>query len=208
MRQFVYFADKTLVFSDEKMPETFTEVALAAGENISRAKVLKFFETSNFVAVLTDDPARVFELFSREFVQVTAGGGVVVDERGEWLLIFRNGRWDLPKGHLEPDERIDECAVREVAEETGVEGAQIVRPLCATIHCYNYTNTHWEMKHTYWYEMRIVHRPDHTAPQTEEGIARVEWFSRERLRPLLAGMFPTLRRVLECLAPEEEGLRA
>lgn len=68
-------------------------------------------------------------------------------------MIHRNGRWDLPKGHLECGERIEECAAREVCEETGV-AAEVVRPLCETLHAYYFPKTaRWELKRTRWYEL-------------------------------------------------------
>ena len=57
-----------------------------------------------------------------------------MNDRGEYLMIHRNGRWDLPKGHVEPGESTAECAVREFAEETGAVGAEVVRFLCRTLH--------------------------------------------------------------------------
>jgi 8-oxo-dGTP pyrophosphatase MutT (NUDIX family) len=51
---------------------------------------------------------------------IKAGGGIVVNEQNEVLLIYRRGKWDLPKGKLDDGETIEECALREVKEETGL----------------------------------------------------------------------------------------
>ena len=59
-------------------------------------------------------------------VIIKAGGGLVKNEKGEVLFMFRKGKWDLPKGKLDPGETMDACAVREVMEETGVSGLSIV----------------------------------------------------------------------------------
>ena len=118
MRIYLYFADKTLIFTDETSPARFFAVDLPQGGRISRTKILNFLETHNEVAVCTPDPEQAFSLFRQEFAAVEAAGGVVVNDRGEYLMIHRNGRWDLPKGHVEPGESTAECAVREVAEET------------------------------------------------------------------------------------------
>ena len=111
MRIYLYFADKTLIFTDETSPARFFAVDLPQGGRISRTKILNFLETHNEVAVCTPDPEQAFSLFRQEFAAVEAAGGVVVNDRGEYLMIHRNGRWDLPKGHVEPGESTAECAV-------------------------------------------------------------------------------------------------
>lgn len=200
MDRTIYFADKVVVFAAE-VPASFTpecEIRLGAGERIGRAKILKILENQKTVAVLSSEPDEVFTAFAAEFVAVEAAGGIVVNGRGEWLMIHRNGRWDLPKGHWEPGETLEECAVREVAEETGVAGARVVRPLCATQHSYQLRGR-WELKRTHWYAMSIDGEVP-TMPQREEGIDRVQWCAPEEVRQHLAETFPTIRRVAECMA--------
>ncbi len=62
--------------------------------------------------------------------QHSAGG--VVEREGRVLLIATGGgrRWQLPKGRIEAGESIEQAAVREVREETGVVG-RVVAPLPA-----------------------------------------------------------------------------
>ena len=129
------------------------------------------------------------------------------NDRGEWLMMRRNGRWDLPKGHLECGERIEACAVREIVEETGV-CAEPVRPLCRTWHAYYFPKTErWELKRTHWYELRAVACGD-LVPQTEEGIETVVWCTPAEAMAHAAGSFPTVRAVLErleaCLSDDKK----
>lgn len=197
MNHTVFFADKAVLFTDTPPGESWHAVAAGAGGQ-SRAKILKILESHNSVAVVTDDPDAAFAAFAAEFTPVEAAGGVVVNGCGEWLMIHRNGRWDLPKGHLECGERIEECAAREVCEETGV-AAEVVRPLCETLHAYCFPRTgRWELKRTHWYEL---HTPACTAlkPQTEEGIDAVAWWTPEEAEKHAAGSFPTVRTVLRRL---------
>ncbi len=68
---------------------------------------------------------------------IEAGGGVVLNDRGEFLVILRNGIWDLPKGKLEKGEDFATAAMREVEEETGLHGLKMLDPLSSTYHTYN-----------------------------------------------------------------------
>ena len=195
MNRTVYFADRAVAFTAEAPGGAWYAVAAEACGGISRAKILNFLESHNSVAVVSDDPDRAFAAFAAEFTPVEAAGGVVVNDCGEWLMIHRNGRWDLPKGHLECGERIEECAAREVEEETGV-AAEVVRPLCETLHAYYFPKTaRWELKRTRWYEL---YTPVCAVlkPQTEEGIDAVAWCSPDEAAARAAECYPTVRTVL------------
>ena len=198
MNRTVYFADKAVAFTAETPGGAWYAVAATAGGGISRDKILNFLESHNTVAVVSDDPDGVFAAFAAEFTPVEAAGGVVVNDCGEWLMIHRNGRWDLPKGHLESGERIEECAAREVEEETGV-AAEVVRPLCETLHAYYFPKTaRWELKRTHWYEL---HTPGCSGltPQTEEGIDAVAWWTPGEAAARAGDCYPTVRTVLDRL---------
>ena len=167
----VYFADKAVVFTAKTPGEDWYAVTPAPDGGISRAKVTKILESYNKAAVVTPDPGAAFGAFAAEFALIEAAGGVVVNDCGQWLMIRRNGRWDLPKGHLECGERIEECAAREIEEETGVR-AGVVRPLCDTLHAYYFPKTErWELKRTHWYELHTA-SCDRLVPQAEEGLSR------------------------------------
>src|SRR6476646_10094607 len=46
---------------------------------------------------------------------IDAAGGVVINEQDAVLMIYRRGKWDLPKGKCDEGEEIAECALREVS---------------------------------------------------------------------------------------------
>jgi len=192
----IYFADRMLRFSPEPVGAPFHEVRLAAAETLPQAKIRNFLETYDFVALVAPDYERRFAAFAACFRPVEAAGGVVVDEGGRRLMIYRNGRWDLPKGHWEQGETLEACALREVREETGVAAA-IRRPLCDTLHAYACA-AGWELKRTHWFEMTASGSAA-LSPQTEEGIERVCWCSPVEVELHLKQTFPTIRRVFEAL---------
>ncbi len=198
MEHTVYFADKALCFTQQTRAEADCVLPFGDEGDVSRDKILKILESHNRVAVVSSDPDAAFAAFAAQFTPIEAAGGVVVNERGEWLMIRRNGRWDLPKGHLECGERIEECAAREIAEETGV-CAEAVRPLCQTLHAYYFPKTaRWELKRTHWYELRAT-ACDGLKPQAEEGIESVAWCCPEQVAANLQQSFPTIRCVAEAM---------
>ncbi len=199
MTRTVYFADKSVLFTAEAPSDAAACRVLRAGaDDVSRTNVTKILETDNCVAIVAPDPGAAFEAFAAEFAQVEAAGGVVVDDRGAWLMIRRNGRWDLPKGHVEPGESVDACAAREIAEETGV-AAEVVRPLCETLHAYWFPPTQrWELKRTHWFLLRST-AAQPTVPQSEEGISEAVWCASAVVAGHLRDAFPTIRRVAEAM---------
>ena len=132
-----------------------------------------------------------------EPVPVTAAGGFVLRESTgdlELLLIFRRGVWDLPKGKLDSGETVEECAIREVCEEVGIEDVAITGALGTTIHGYRYDES-YAVKTTHWFAMRTDE--ESFTPQRKEKIDRVEWVSLPRARERLG--FETLRRHLHAV---------
>lgn len=108
---------------------------------------------------------------------IKAAGGVAFrikrDGSCEVLLIYRKEIWDLPKGKLEAGERIEECAIREVSEETGAEYPLLCGILPTTYHEYEMKGRKWG-KTTWWYVMCWKSKQSFS-PQQEEGIQQIKW---------------------------------
>lgn len=137
----------------------------------------------------------VFEKICSEFNQINAGGGLVRNLAGEYLLIFRNGKWDLPKGKQEAGEDIKVTAVREVEEECGIDSLELGNLLCVTHHTYR-VNGEFMLKHTFWYNME--YKGDATLkPQTEENIEMCKWVKGEEIAELVKDTYPSIKRVFE-----------
>ncbi len=137
----------------------------------------------------------VFEKICSEFNQINAGGGLVRNLAGEYLLIFRNGKWDLPKGKQEAGEDIKVTAVREVEEECGIDSLELGNLLCVTHHTYR-MNGEFMLKHTFWYNME--YKGDASLkPQTEENIEMCKWVKGEEITELVKDTYPSIKRVFE-----------
>ena len=163
------------------------------GDRPDFRRLVDMFETSptlGRIYVPSDDPEETYRRICAEFKEVNAAGGLVSNRRGDYLLINRNGIWDLPKGHQEEGEDIRVTAVREVQEETGVEALQLRDLLCITDHCYRREGI-LHLKHTWWYDMLYTDPVDLT-PQTEEDIAKAAWVARSSLPPYLKNTFPSI----------------
>lgn len=132
-----------------------------------------------------------------KFHVVRAGGGLVQNEKNDILLIFRRGKWDLPKGKLDEGESIEHCALREVLEETGLTSTQIISPLCTTWHIYQ-EGSSFILKQTDWFKMKVAGSPE-LIPQQEEGITDIAWVSINNLETYQENTFPSVKEVLGLL---------
>lgn len=130
---------------------------------------------------------------------ITAAGGLVQNNEGAFLLIYRRGFWDLPKGKLDLGESIPECAVREVQEETGLQTLDLGPFLCMTTHAYFDPWLQKDVvKETHWYKMNAsASIPEKLIPQSEEDIEKIEWVPKERLPQYLLQTYPTIRIVFD-----------
>jgi len=127
---------------------------------------------------------------------IIAAGGLVLNEANELLLIFRRGFWDLPKGKLDPNESIAECAVREVTEETGVNNIHLGNLITITTHEYFDTYMKSDVKkETHWYHMKVDGKPN-LIPQTTEDITAIEWTKKQDLAERLSNTYATIIEVI------------
>ena len=168
------------------------------GTNVDIHLLVGIFETSDTlqrVYIPTDDVEDTYHRICSEFLEVNAAGGLVSNKRGDFLLIRRNGLWDLPKGHQDPGEDISTTALREVREETGIDQLESRGLICITDHCYR-RNDIWHLKHTWWYDMLYTDPTDLT-PQTEEDISKAAWVAKSSLPPYLLNTYPSILEVFK-----------
>ena len=105
----VFFKDRTVF-----LVNSFNKTQLAEGDRLHNftAKDDLYSEIENFISdeeitrlfIVSEDLACLWETFNQLFVPINAGGGLVQNDKGKLLVIFRNGKWDLPKGHFQKSE--------------------------------------------------------------------------------------------------------
>ena len=140
------------------------------------------------------------KMFWKKFVVIVAAGGLVINEQGDILFILRRSKWDLPKGKLDEGEELDKCALREVEEETGLQGIELQKPLCITYHTYQQDGDS-VLKESHWYLMHTQNDQVLT-PQTEEDIEKCEWVNIKNMAPYMENTHPSILDVVQ------EGLAA
>ena len=138
---------------------------------------------NNSLEIITEN----WESFCANYVLIKAAGGLVYNDKNQLLMIFRNGKWDLPKGKMEVGENTEQCAIREVEEECGVSGLIITQQLQKTYHTYE-INGQKILKCTYWFEMNSSFKGKLT-PQTKEGITAVVWVDEQDIAEKLENSF-------------------
>ncbi|HOO98569.1 MAG TPA: NUDIX domain-containing protein [Bacteroidales bacterium] len=121
----------------------------------------------------------IWKIFRIFFTEVGAAGGLVMHSSGRYLFIEKKGKLDLPKGHIEPGEEAETCAMREVSEECGIQGHRIVMALEPSYHTYSWEGISY-LKKTNWFLMHYT-GPMIREPQEKEGITRVEWLLPEEI---------------------------
>ena len=137
----------------------------------------------------------ILNKFTKTIPRVVAAGGVVTNPQGKVLFIYRNDKWDLPKGKMDKGESIEDAAIREVEEETGVKGLAIENFLKTTYHIFK-RNGKYKLKEVHWFAMKTKY----TGPlqgQLEEGIVKVKWKGPEKIKKALENSYTNIKVLFE-----------
>lgn len=126
------------------------------------------------ITVYGEEPEKIWQKFAAHYKRVSAAGGIVQRENGDILFIKRLGKWDLPKGKVEPGETLPDAAVREVMEETELDWLKIQYFIDTTFHMYREKTGQMVLKDTHWFKMEFLGTKE-AKPQVEEGITEVSW---------------------------------
>ena len=190
----IFYKDKPIIISDKK--SDLKKSILIDSKLISSVNILKILDKTKIssIGIKSKNPNKIILKFSKLFPEIIAAGGKVYNDKSEILFIFRNKKWDLPKGKAEKNENISQTAIREVIEETGIENLSISSPLNKTYHIFNRGKKHY-LKTTYWFEMKSNFKGKFK-PQLKEGISRVEWISADNLDKVLLKSYANIRLLI------------
>ncbi|WP_372755565.1 NUDIX hydrolase [Mariniflexile sp.] len=190
----VFVGDKPIILTTKVEQETNFKNYLLDTVNIG--KVIKELNTTKLeeVRLIHKNAEKLLKKFLKKLPNVVAGGGKVFNDKNEILFIYRNDKWDLPKGKIEGNESIEKTAIREVTEETGVAGLEITKPLETTYHIFKRNGNH-NIKVTYWFEMKTSFAGVLYA-QEEEGITKVEWLNEAQVPVALENSYANIKSLI------------
>ena len=194
------------VFYNQKPLHFTTDLSKNSSE--SQLLYIKYANAKSIIKALRDKAVKEVYLYHSKvekiekhffniFPMVEAAGGLVEHENGKYLFIYRNNKWDLPKGKLEKKENLEDAAVREVREETGVENYVVIKPLPITFHIYN-ANGKYKIKKTYWFLMKSSYEGP-LVPQIEENIQQAIWKSKSEFPELMQNAYENIKLILKSI---------
>jgi 8-oxo-dGTP pyrophosphatase MutT (NUDIX family) len=187
----IFVGDKPIILTTKVEKETDFKVFLLKSVDIR--KVIKLLNKTDIKAVylVGKNEEKLLKRFLKKLPKVIAGGGKVYNDKGEILFIYRNNKWDLPKGKTERKETIETTAIREVEEETGVSGLSITKQLPTTFHIFK-RNYRYKIKITHWFEMKTSY-DGKLLPQENEGITKVKWLNEKKVAKAMENSYANIR---------------
>ena len=187
----VFVNDIPIIISTQKeIGEKYTSFPL---KTVRLKKVIRKILKGKlmYVHLYHPDETKLLKFLLKKMKVVTAAGGMVINPEKEILFIYRNNRWDLPKGKTEKNESIEESAIREVEEETGVRNLEIKRFITRTYHVFKRKGK-LRLKETYWYEM-YTEFDGELIPEQSEGIKKAKWKNFEKSQKALKKSYANIK---------------
>ena len=190
----IFYKEKPIIISDKK--SDLKNSLIIDPELVENLDLLKLLTKKkiNSIGVFSNEFELIINIFKKKFPEIIAAGGKVINNKSEILFIYRNKKWDLPKGKAEKNEIISQTALREVKEETGIKNLSIIKPLEKTYHIFKRGGKNY-LKTTYWFEMKSDYNGIFK-PQKKEGITRVEWIGIENLSSILPKSYANIRLLI------------
>lgn len=190
----VFVNESPLFLTNQKPKNTVGNVFLMEDNAINYA-ITSLSKKLLSEAYIYDPGDDILEKFSSKIPIVVAAGGLVKNTEGKVLFIYRNDKWDLPKGKLDKGESIEKAAIREVEEETGVTDLFIEKYLKTTYHIFK-RNGEYRLKKVFWFEM-VTAFSGKLVPQEKEGITKVKWKGPKKIKKALTNSYLNIKLLFE-----------
>jgi 8-oxo-dGTP pyrophosphatase MutT (NUDIX family) len=191
----VFVNDKPFFLTNQIVKETDFQLFLLESTDIKKLVINMFNNKIKKCYLYYPDEKVTLKKLKEKIPVQKAAGGLVYNKHGEVLFIFRNGKWDLPKGGKEKREKMKLTAMREVEEETGVNLLTITKKLQKTYHIFK-RNGIYKLKITQWYEMKTAFQGTPVG-QLEEGIEKVAWLNPEQIQEAMKNSYENIKLVFE-----------
>ena len=191
----VFINDKPLFLTSKLQKETDFKYYLLNTVDLQMLVGQYFSGKQTQAWLYHPDEEELLKLFKGKLVVNKAGGGLVENEKGQVLFIYRNGKWDLPKGGVEKLETMEETAIREVEEETNCKGLKITEKLQKTYHVFK-RNGAYRLKVTFWFAMKTTYEGP-LRGQLSEGIEKVLWVDKKDISELLKNSYQNIKLLFE-----------
>jgi len=191
----VFVNDKCIILTDKLTKENINDIYLLKSVDLELVIDKLLSGKLDKVLLYYKQADSFLKALSKKIPIVEAAGGLVRNTAGKVLFIYRNGKWDLPKGKTEKGENIEETAVREVMEETGVQNIIIGDFLRKTYHVFK-RNGVYKLKLTYWYEMQTDYKGP-LVPQFEEDIMDVCWKTTTETQEALQNSYENIKLLFQ-----------
>ena len=191
----VFFNQKPLILTSKilKSSDSNPLIHIKFSSKNQILKAVKSKKTES-VYIYHKNIKKLWEIFTKKFPIIDAAGGLVERSDGKILFIYRNNRWDLPKGGVEKKELIIEAAQREVKEETGLADLIVISKIGETYHIFKKGNN-FRLKRTYWFKMKSDYQGE-LFPQEEEGIISAEWINKKRIPEIFKNAYENIKKIV------------
>lgn len=191
----VFVNDSPLILTNRLSETVNGNYFLLNGRSIKDAISALANNTLGEAYIYHPNNEEILKKFTNKIPLVVAAGGVVTNKKGKVLFIYRNDKWDLPKGKLDKGETLEECAIREVIEETGVQDLIIENFLKTTYHVFK-RNGKYKLKEVHWYAMKTSY-DGKLRGEKKEGIVRVKWKGPQKIKLALENSYTNIRILFE-----------
>lgn len=198
MKMFIFYGESSVNLTNEEsiIENDIKSLYLKSYDRDDYLNAIKKLKDGQFnqIFIQSHNIEMILDEIKSQYQVIEAAGGIITNKKNETLLIFRRGKWDLPKGKIEPGESIETAAEREIEEETGVGNLKLLKKLKNTYHVYEEKGKEI-FKITHWFHFSLENNPN-LSPQLEEDITEIKWFSKADLSIPLSNTYESIKNLM------------